>query len=66
LQIHQRDVWAQRSIKLDRLEAVAGFAYDLNIGHDVEQSDKTLPDDMMVIDYKDANAFSHCLLHLFL
>ena len=51
-------------MEFDCLQTVAGLAYDFDVGNDVEQRHEALPDNMMIIDYKDANAFSHCLMHL--
>ncbi len=51
-------------MEFDRLEAVTGLTYDFDIGNDIEQGDETLPDNVMIIDYKYANAISHCSMHL--
>ena len=41
------------TMKLNRLKAVARFANYLDLGHDVEQGDDTLPHNMMVL-------YNHC------
>ena len=45
-------------------EAVAGFADDFDLGHDVEQSDEALANDVVVVDDEDADAFTHGLVCL--
>lgn len=46
-------------MELDGFEAIAGLADDFDAGHDVEQSDETLADDVMVVDNENADMFTH-------
>jgi hypothetical protein len=55
LQVHEGDVGSEGAVEGDGFESVGGFADDLDAGHDLEERDETLADDVVVVDDQDAN-----------
>jgi hypothetical protein len=64
LEVHEGDVGAEGAMEFDGFEAVAGFADDFDLGHDVEKSDEALTDDVVVVDDEDADGITHGLAYL--
>ena len=64
LQVHEGDVGLEGAVQVDRLEPVAGFAYHLDSGHDAQERDQTLPDDVVIVDDEEADGLIHVFLYL--
>jgi hypothetical protein len=64
LQIHQCNVGLQRSMERNGRSAISSLANDVDFGHDPEQGDEALSNDMMVIDHEDSDSLRHSIMRL--
>jgi hypothetical protein len=64
LQIHEGDVGLEIAMEPKSLGSAGGLAHNFHLRHDAEQSNQTLPNDVMVIDDENANPFRHGAFHL--